>query len=659
MERGASESPWFAFFDLLAFDVGGIKGESHMSLGTKFGKIMTRLILILAVSMSVYHLYGAASVLPELMIHRSMHLIFAIPLIFFIYPFLKSDKDSPPRFWDLLQAGLAALPWAWILMNFERLVERMEYVDPLSSMDYAMGVLAIITVLEATRRTVGMAMVLLALFVFAYTFFGTYAPGALAIKSTKCTVVLEHLYVLPEGIMGMPIGVTATYVFLFVLFGAFLEKSGAGDFFMDMAMSVTGRQRGGPGKVAVISSAFFGTLSGSCVANVYTTGIFTIPLMKRIGYRPAFAGAVEAVASTGGQLMPPIMGSAAFLMADFLGIPYLKIMFSAIIPSLLYYITLYYLLDMEAARTGMVGMNASELPKPWATLKGGIIKLLPLILIVVMLFNRYSPFMAAFYAIVATFVLSWLKPESRIGLKKLIEALESGARNILPLSAACATAGIIIGLISLNGIGLKFTAAVVHMTGGNLFWGLVLVMVAALILGMGLPTPAAYILVAIFGAPALVELGLNPLAAHMFCFFYAILSAITPPVAMAAYGGAQLAESGFNETALIALRLGLIAFIVPFIFAFDPALLLIGESSKVVIGVITALSGTFLVAVGISGWVFGMVSPFIRIIAGAGGVMMLVPGWRTDLLGLICMAMVLYIYFKRRLRARAQVRLAS
>ena len=626
-----------------------------MSPSAKFSQAMTKLILVLTVSMSAYHLYGAASALPELLIHRSMHLIFAMPLIFLIYPLLsKAKKGAPPRLWDLVQAALAALPWAWILLNFERLVERMEYVDPLSYMDYAMAVLAIITVLEATRRTVGMAMVLLAVFVFAYTLFGAYAPGILAIKSTKLTIVLEHLFVLPEGILGMPIGVTATYVFLFVLFGAFLEKSGAGDFFMDIAMSLTGRQRGGPGKVAVISSAFFGTLSGSCVANVYTTGIFTIPLMKRIGYRPAFAGAVEAVASTGGQLMPPIMGSAAFLMADFLGIPYLNIMFSAIIPSLLYYITLYYLLDMEAARTGMVGMDASELPKPWATLKGGLIKLIPLVLIVAMLFNRYSPFMAAFYGIVATFVLSWLKPESRIGFKKLIEALDSGARNILPLSAACATAGIIIGLISLNGIGLKFTAAVVHLTGGNLFLGLVLVMLAALVLGMGLPTPAAYILVAIFGAPALVELGLPPLAAHMFCFFYAILSAITPPVAMAAYGGAQLAEAGFNETAFIALRLGLIAFIVPFIFAFDPAILLIGKTSKVFMGVVTALAGTYLVAVGISGWLYGRASVLIRILAGAGGLMMLIPGWRTDVPGLICLAAVLAIYVKRRLRARRQ-----
>lgn len=619
----------------------------------KVGKIMTNLILVLTVSMSAYHLYGAASVLPELIIHRSIHLIFAVPLIFLIYPLVSgAKKGEPPRLWDLLQAVLAALPWVWILLNFERLVERMEYVDPLSTMDYAMAVLAIITVLEATRRTVGMAMVVLALLVFAYTMFGEYAPGVLAIKSTRLDMVLEHLFVLPEGILGMPIGVTATYVFLFVLFGAFLEKSGAGDFFMDFAKSIAGRQRGGPGKVAVVSSAFFGTLSGSSVANVYTTGIFTIPLMKRIGYRPAFAGAVEAVASTGGQLMPPIMGSAAFLMADFLGVPYLDIMFAAIIPSLLYYVTLYFLLDMEAARTGMVGLDASELPRPWATLKGGLINLIPLVLIVVMLVYRYSPFMAAFYGIVVTFVLSWLKPVSRIGLKKLSQALDSGARNILPLSAACATAGIIIGLISLNGIGLKFTAAVIHLTGGSLFLGLILVMIAALILGMGLPTPAAYILVAIFGAPALVELGLPPLAAHMFCFFYAILSSITPPVAMAAYGGAQLAEAGFNETALIALRLGLIAFIVPFIFAFDPALLLIGGTSKVVLGVITALAGSLLVAVSISGWLYGKASVPIRILAGAGGLMMLVPGWRTDVPGGICLAIVLGIYIKRRLWAR-------
>ena len=626
-----------------------------MSSFPKFGELMTKLIIVLTVTMSAYHLYGAASVLPELLIHRSTHLIFAIPLIFLIYPMMKASKGSPVRPWDLVQAVIAALPWLWILINFERLVERMEYVDALTDIDYFMACLAIITVLEATRRTVGLSMVLLAIIVFIYTLFGDYVPGFLAIKSTKPTILLEHLFVLPEGILGMPIGVTATYVFLFVLFGAFLEKSGAGEFFMDLAMSLAGRQRGGPGKVAVISSAFFGTLSGSCVANVYTTGIFTIPLMKRIGYRSSFAGAVEAVASTGGQLMPPIMGSAAFLMADFLGIPYMQIMYAAIIPSMLYYITLYYLLDMEAASSGMVGMKASDLPRTWSTLKGGVVSLLPVVLIVVMLFHRYSPFMAAFYGIVLTYILSWLKPASRIGRKKLVQALDGGARNILPLSAACATAGIIIGLISLNGLGLKFTAAVIHLTEGNLFLGLFLVMIAALVLGMGLPTPAAYILVAIFGAPALVELGLPPLAAHMFCFFYAILSAITPPVAMAAYGGAQLAGAGFNKTAFIALRLGLIAFIVPFIFAFDPALLLIGKTSHVVLGVITALAGTFAVAVGISGWLYGKTSFPIRLLAFGGGLMMLIPGWRTDLPGLICLAAILAIYLKRRLSARKQV----
>ncbi len=611
-------------------------------------ELLKKFILVLTVAMSVYHLYGAASALPELLIHRSTHLIFALPLIFLIYPFTQAGKGAGPRWRDLLMALIAALPWLWILANFSRLVDRMEYVDPLSAMDYAMACLAIVTILEATRRTVGLPMVILAALVLLYTMFGNLAPGPLAIKATRVDTMLEHLYILPEGILGMPIGVTATYVFLFVLFGAFLEKSGAGDFFMDIAMSVTGRQRGGPGKVAVIASAFFGTLSGSCVANVYTTGIFTIPLMKRIGYRPAFAGAVEAVASTGGQLMPPIMGSAAFLMADFLGTPYLNIMYAAILPSLMYYITLYYLLDMEAARSGMTGLPASELPDPWKTLKGGVVKLLPVVLIVAMLFNRYSPFMAAFYGILTTFALSWLKKDSRIGFKKLIQALDGGARNILPLSAACATAGIIIGLISLNGIGLKFTAAVIHLTGGNLFLGLLLVMLAALVLGMGLPTPAAYILVAIFGAPALVELGLSPLAAHMFCFFYAILSAITPPVAMAAYGGAQLAGASFNGTALIALRLGLIAFIVPFIFAFDPALLLIGHPVHVGLGVVTALMGTYAVAVGISGWLRGKVSIWVRLVAGAGGLLMVIPGWESDIPGLACLAVLAVIYTRRR-----------
>jgi len=613
---------------------------------------MAKIITAIAVLMSTYHLYGAAATLPEILIHRSLHLIFAVPLIYLIYPMAKGRKIGFPGIWDCIQTVVAALPFLWMLVNFDRLVERMEYVDPLSMWDYGMAILAMLVVLEATRRTVGPPMVVLALLILVYTLFGSLAPGVFAIKDTKLPLVLEHLYVLPEGIFGMPIGVTATYVYLFVLFGAFLEQSGTGEFFMDLAMSVTGKRRGGPGKVAVIASALFGTLSGSCVANVYTTGIFTIPLMKRIGYRPVFAGAVEAVASTGGQLMPPIMGSAAFLMSDFLGIPYVNIMTAAVIPALMYYITLYFLLDMEAARSGMVGLSAGEIPETLRILKSGILKMIPVVIIVAMLFNRYSPFLAAFWGIVSTFLLSQLKAESRIGLRKLIVALEKGAKNILPLSAACATAGIIIGLISLNGLGLKFTAAVIHLTGGVLFFGLVLVMLAALVLGMGLPTPAAYILVAIFGAPALIELGLSPLAAHMFCFFYAILSAITPPVAMAAYGGAQLAEAGFNATAFIAVRLGLIAFLVPFIFAFDPALLLMGDAVHVVLGVITALLGTYALAVTISGWLVGRISPAIRLISAGAAVGLLVPGWKTDIPGIACLLFIAVFYFKRKTRKK-------
>jgi TRAP transporter 4TM/12TM fusion protein len=450
------------------------------------------------------------------------------------------------------------------------------------------------------------------------------------------------MYLTTEGIFGVPLGVSASYIYLFIFLTAMLEKSGMGQFLLDLAMALMGRYTGGPAKTAVLASGLMGTLSGSAVANVAGTGTFTIPLMKANGYKPHFAGAVEACASSGGQLMPPIMGAAAFIIAEFLGIPYIAVVIAALAPALLYYLGVMMGVHFEAARLGLVGLPKERLPQLKAVLKEGWPLLLPLIVLVYFLgVLQYTPVRSAFYAIVVMFVVSYFKRSTYITPARLVEGIRAAGRNILTVALACAAAGLVIGSINLTGLGLKLSAFIIELSGGNLLLALVLTMIISLVMGMGLPTTAAYIVVGTMAAPALIKMGLPDIAAHLFVFYFAIISAITPPVALAAYAAAGIAKDDPMRIGFTALRLGLAAFIVPFMFAYSPRLVAIGTPAEILWSVFTACVGVVALAAGVIGYCVKPASVFERVLFGAGAILLIHGGLLTDALGFILVAAAL------------------
>jgi TRAP transporter 4TM/12TM fusion protein len=471
-----------------------------------------------AIGLSLFQLYTAGISPLAAIFQRSVHLVLILVLAFALYPPLRGA--SRHRFdlymaldWLLILASLSMGAYIWL--EFDAIIDRQ---GDWTRMDMIMGIVAVVLVMEATRRVIGLFMSLIAVVFLLFAYFGPYMPQLFAHKGYSIERIATTLYLTTEGIWGLPIGVAATFVFVFVLFGAFLEKTGGGDFFIDMAYSLTGRMTGGPAKTAVLASGFMGSVSGSAVANVVTTGSFTIPMMKKVGYRPHVAGAVEAAASTGGQLMPPIMGAGAFLMAEFTNTSYLYIIKIAIVPALLYYMSVLFFVHFEAKKEGFAPALKEDLPKIIPTLKGGIHFLLPVAILIYVLFNNYSPMMAGFVAVVSTVLAAMIRSATRLGLRDILGALESGAKKAVMVSVACGCAGIIVGCVSLTGLGLVFSSMVVSLSGGSPLLAILLIGAASLILGMGLPVTASYIVLVILAGPALMELGLPLLVAHMVVF---------------------------------------------------------------------------------------------------------------------------------------------
>jgi TRAP transporter 4TM/12TM fusion protein len=584
----------------------------------------------IAVGMASYHLYTGAFGAPEALLHRATHLLFTMTLVFIIYP---SFRDRSRRWLDFSLLALSASALLYLFWNYDYFITRYPYVHPLSPADLIMGIALVILLLEAARRSIGMAMPMTAIVFVIYAYAGPYMPGLLHHAGTNTETIIDQLYMTTEGIFGIPLGVSATYVILFVIFGAFLERSGGGQFFMDLAAATTGKTRGGPGKIAVISSSLFGTISGSAVANVMVTGQFTIPMMKRTGFSSHFAGAVEATASTGGQIMPPVMGAAAFVMAEFTDTPYLTVCKHALIPAILYYLSVFMAIHFEALRTNLKGM-AEDAPRLVAVLLGEGHLLIPVIVIVYLMFAGYTPMYACIFSIISVILLANLKRRTRMGLFKILRALEEGAKGTLSVAVACACAGIVIGVINLTGLGLKFTSFVLFLAGNSLAAALLFTMVAGIILGMGLPTTAAYIVMAALLVPALVKLGIPVIAAHMFAFYYAIISCITPPVALAVYAGAGLAGSNMWRTGWAAVRIGAPGFIIPFMFAYSPSLLFIGSLTTVLLSMVTASIGVVMLAGGMIGWFFRETNLMERIMLLSGAILLIKPGLYSDLIGM-------------------------
>ena len=576
---------------------------------------------------------------------RVMFVSFITVLVFMFIPCrkYKENEKEPTLFLliDLCCAGLAIATAVYFALHLTEITTRMRYIDDVTPAAKFFAAATVLLVLEITRRTTGWALVIVASTLILYAFFGDMLPRAVKHTGFTFDVIVEHLFLLNEGVYGIPIGVATSTLFGFIMFGAFLERSKMSSIFMDLACLLPRNSQGGPAKVAIFASALFGTISGSAAANVYGTGTFTIPLMKKVGYTPHFAGAVEAVASTGGQMMPPIMGAA-----DVIGVSYLTIAKAALIPSVLYYLTLLAIIHLEAVSKNM-GTLPPELVPSAASVLRRLYYLFPLVFLITILLMGRSVIACAYYGTVCIVILSMIRSETRFTFKRLCGALELSAKNAMMVSSCCACAGIIIGVISLTGIGYKFINVITALAGSNLLLLMAMLMVTCIILGMGVPTAPAYIIVATLGAPALMKAGVPIIAAHMFVYFYAILSVITPPVCLAAFAGAAIAETNAMKTGVTAMKLGIVAFIIPFMFVFEPALLMQGSTTEIATAFASALIGVIGIASGMQNWLLVRCRLWERALLLASGLMLIFPGLITDTIGLSSLLIVL---FAQRLR---------
>jgi len=614
-------------------------------------------IAVIAVGMSVYHLVIAFIGAPQAFFFRGAHLLFAMVLVFLIYPslvkraqpaedhLLRDDAGgvvgakAPSRVsWLdclLIAATLVTIGYVW--WNHDHLITRFVYVEDPEKIELVLGGIFTLIVLEATRRVLGWALPLTAIIFLAYGLF---------VAKARPEQIIEIMYLTTEGIFGPTLGVSAAYVMMFVIFGSFMERTGIGRLFMDVALSLTGHTAGGPGKVAVVSSSLFGTVSGSAVANVLVDGPITIPLMKRSGFRPAFAAAVESVASTGGQIMPPIMGAAAFVMAEFLAVSYFQVTVWALIPAILYYVAVFFAVHFEAKRVGLLGLPRSEIPRLGKVMRERGHLFIPLVVILGGLIAGYSAPYCALAGTLSCIPVAMLRKSTRagIGWHTVWESLEEGAKNAIAIALACACAGIIIGVITLTGAAINFTAVVVGLAQEMLLLALILTMMAGIVLGMGMPTTPAYIVMVSLLVPALIKLGAPVPAAHMFAFYFAILSAITPPVALAVYAAAGLAKANLWESGWAAVRVGAAGFIVPFMFIYEPALLMINgwaEWHVSLQALVTATIGCICLAAGMFGFLLRETRAWERVFLLAAALLLIKPGLITDLIGLALLVSVL------------------
>jgi TRAP transporter 4TM/12TM fusion protein len=496
------------------------------------------------------------------------------------------------------------------------------------------GITAIVLVLEATRRTIGASLPIVAIVFLAYALGGNRLFGFLHHRGLSAEITIDQSWFTTEGVFGVPLQVAGTYVILFIIFGTFLERSGAGQFFMNFANAIAGGARGGPGKVAVVSSSLFGTISGSAVANVMVDGWLTIPMMKKTGFKPEAAAAIEAVASTGGQIMPPIMGAAAFVMAEFLGASYTDVMIAAAIPAVFYYGALFAAIHFNAVRSGLKGLPREELPILREIMIRQAHLFLPVIVLLALLVMGFTPTYGAIIASVALVAISWLRPATGLRPKAWLEALRDGAVHTVPVAMACASAGIVIGVVLQTGLALRFTAFLIEFTYGYLVLALLITMIAALILGMGMPTTPAYIMQAALLVPAIIKLGVPPMAAHMFAFYFSCLSAVTPPVALAVYAAASIGGASLWGAGVQAVKFAAAGFIVPFFFVFNPSLLFDGTWDEVLRTVITGSIGVVALAAGLEGYFLRTATWLERVLFLAAAFLLIDPNAITDLIGI-------------------------
>ena len=629
-----------------------LKKYDRESNTVHYAGLPKKIIAAIAITFSVFQLYTATFGILDAQLQRAVHLGFGLALAYLLYPFRRAwTRDSFFHPIDVLFAVLGAAAPAYIVIQYRELVTRAGAIAPT---DVAVGGIGILLVIEATRRVVGLPMVTVVLFFLAYAFLGPYMPGVLAHRGLSVEQLISHLYFTTEGIFGIPLGVSSTFIFLFILFGAYLESTGLGKFFIDLANAVAGWASGGPAKVAVLSSGLMGTVSGSSVANVVGTGSLTIPMMKKLGYHPNFAGAVEAAASTGGQLMPPVMGAAAFLMAEFVGVSYIEVVKAAAIPALLYFTGVWLGVHFEAKRKNLKGIPRNELPNPLTLIKERGHLAIPLVVIVYLLVSGYTPMRAALVAIVLSIACAMLRKSTRMKPIEIVYGLERGAKAVLGVLIACAAAGIIIGVVTKTGVGLRLASGLIEMAGGMLLPAMFFTMITAIVLGMGVPTTANYVITSTIAAPALVQMGVPILAAHMFVFYFGIIADVTPPVALAAYAGAGISGGNALKTGVHASKLAIAAFIIPYIFVLSPVILMVDATPlTLIVATLSALLGMIAVSSALCGFLADHCRLYERVLLIVAGLLMIKPGGMTDMIGLAIFAVILAMQYTRAKKAEA------
>ncbi len=613
------------------------------------------IVTIVAVLYSLFHLYMVFNPMPALQ-QRSIHVAVGLALVYMLYPMFKKQDRSKLPILDWALAAASLFTAGYILIEYQAIVTERGGIP--NTVDIIMAIVTVLLILEAARRVTGWILPILALIFLAYPFFShmDFLPNMMLTRPFDLGDIFGQLYLKTEGLYSTAIGASVNFIFLFILFGAFLQKSGMGQFFNDLAMALAGAQRGGPAKVAVVSSGFMGSINGAAVANVVSTGAFTIPLMKKVGYHKNFAGAVEASASVGGQILPPIMGASAFIMAETTGINYGTIALAAMFPALLYYFAVILQVHYRAGKRNLKGIPKADLPRVKQVMKERGHLLIPLVGLIVMLFMNMPIPRAAIFTIFLTIIIASLRKTTRMSFKDIFDGLALGAQQALSVMIACAVVGIIIGVVSLTSFGAIMTSAIAGLGAGSLFLTLFFTMIASMVLGMGLPSIPAYIITATMAAPALAEFGVPILLAHMFVFYFGIFANVTPPVALAAFAGAGIADGDPMRTGFQALKLSLAGFLIPFIFIYEPAMLLVdidglmtnareyplASFMDIAIVVASTAIGLTALSAGLEGFFKTHINPLLRAVLIGSAVLLVVPETYTDVIGL-SIAVIIFI----------------
>ena len=613
-------------------------------------KIFSGIVMVVSVALCLFQMYAGGISNISSMTLRTIHWTVISAVAIVSYPAVKGKETM--RWYDYILLAASLFATIYVAVVWPTRTIQVSTNDPLfSTLDKVAFLVMTLVILEIARRTTGLALTVTAAIALIYLMFlGPYMPGIFRHRGYSLSRVAPFLLFSSEGVYGSALGTSASFIMLFVLFGDMLEAAGAGKFFIDIAYGIAGRFRGGPAKTAVVSSALMGCVSGSSIANVVTTGTFTIPLMVSSGYKKNSACAIEAVASTGGMIMPPMMGAAAFILAEYVGVSYGEVCWAAILPAVLYYLGLFLCVDKEAAANGLVGQKKEDLPKPLAILKQKGYLLLPLVILIYCLVRSFSPQKTVFWTILILIAISYLRKESRITPRKACEAMKSAVKGMAPVAAACAAAGLIVGAINLTGVGVNFTSSITRLSGGSPFVALLMTAIAALILGMGLPPVAVYIVVSTVVAPALTQMGFSLFASHLFVFYFGIIGTITPPVALTAYAAAGLIEgaSAF-KVGVRAFLYGIVAFIVPFVFMYDEAFLLSGTPGHVILAVVTAILALDFISAMLIGYFTTRINWFGRIVCLLVGILLFLPNTYTSLVGIVLAGVMFFLGKKKRL----------